>query len=587
MAPPTTTPARSQSPFAAEVATLSAAVVAEWSSEAVAAMLEIPSDPERGDYALPCFPLARERRLAPPKIAAEIADQLKAKVAGSEWLEGVEAAGGYVNFRVKGARFAQYVVGDILARGDDCGRSDAGTGQTIVIDYSSPNIAKMFHVGHLRSTLVGAALIRVFGHLGHPTVGVNHIGDWGTQFGKLLVAWDLWGESDRLESHPVEYLYELYVRFHKEAKARPDLEERARDAFRLLETGDPEARKLWQRFRDCSLEEFGRIYSTLGVEFDSFAGESFYEDKMQPVLDRLAQRGLSTTSRDALIVDLSDLDWPPMMLRKQDEATLYATRDLAAAIYRHETYGFHKLLYVVGQAQELHFNQLFEVLRRLGYDWADDCEHVMFGWVKFKDQHLSSREGNVVLLDEVLNRAVEMVDSIIAEKNADLEDRARVARTVGVGAVIFADLATRRIRDVNFDWDEVLSFDHGSGPYVMYTHARLTRIVQKYGRPVSTAVDYERLTDPAERAVVQQLEQFGRQLQTVAERREPSYLCSYLVDLTSTVNGDVQRGAKDPSLRILADDPDVAAVRVALVAATRQVLKVGLDLLGMGAPERM
>ena len=266
--------------------------------------------------------------------------------------------------------------------------SEEGRGKTIVVDFSSPNIAKMFHVGHLRSTVLGAALIRVFSHLGYETVGINHLGDWGTQFGKLVVAWRDWGEPERLEASPVSCLHELYVRFHQEAERRPELEDQARTAFRELEAGEPETRALWQKFRDCSLEEFGRIYELLGVEFDSVAGESFYEDKMQAVLDRLDESGLATTSRDALVVDLSDRDLPPLLLRKQDEATLYATRDLAAAMYRYETYGFDKLLYVVGQAQELHFKQVFEVLKRMGFSWADDCEHIMFGWVKFGDQRL-------------------------------------------------------------------------------------------------------------------------------------------------------------------------------------------------------
>jgi arginyl-tRNA synthetase len=573
--------------FTQKITALIGAHVPELDPAAIAAALETPADPNLGDYAFPCFPLARSRRKAPPAIAAEIAEQMAAAVANSELLEEVQAAGGYLNFRVHAARFAAQVIGDILGRGRDYGASQRGCGRTICLDYSSPNIAKMFHVGHLRSTLIGAALVRTFNHLGHPTVGINHIGDWGTQFGKLLVAFARWGDESRLKERPVEYLYELYVRFHQAADAEPELETQARDAFRRLEAGDAQARDLWQKFRDDSLEEFQRIYALLGVKFDSFAGEAFYEDKMQPVLDGLAAKGLSETSQDALIVNLSDLDLPPLMLRKKDEATLYSTRDLAAAVYRHDTYAFHKMLYVVGQAQELHFKQLFEVLRRMGYAWADDCEHVMFGWVKFKDQHLKSREGKVVLLDEVLNRSVELVARIIAERNPELEQKDEVAQTVGIGAVIFADLATRRIRDVNFDWDEVLSFDHGSGPYVMYTHARLSSILRKHSQPVSFDVAFERLRHPDERLVIQKLEALPRQLQTVADRREPSYLCSYLVELAAAVNTYVQKGAKDPSLRILTEDAEVTQARVTLVAATRQVIAIGLGLLGMGAPERM
>lgn len=573
--------------FQRAIASLIAGVVPEMDAAAIACALEIPPDSALADYAFPCFPLAKTRRAAPPRIAHEIATALASGIADHPLIDAVEAVGGYLNFRVNAPKFAAAVVSHILTAGAAYGRSTAGAGKTICIDHSSPNIAKTFHVGHLRSTLVGAALMRCFAHRGHPTVGINHIGDWGTQFGKLLVAFDLWGDEAALRERPVEYLYALYVRFHDAAKAQPDLEEQAREAFRRLEQGDPQARGLWQSFRDYSLAEFERIYALLGVKFDSFAGEAFYEDKMQSVLDLLEKKKLSAASQEALVVDLSDLNLPPLMLRKKDEATLYATRDLAAAIYRHETYRFHKMLYVVGQAQELHFRQLFEVLKRMGYEWAEDCEHVMFGWVKFKDQHLSSRAGNVVLLDDVLNRAVEMVDHVIRAKNADLEGREEIAKMVGIGAVIFADLATRRIKDVNFDWDEVLSFDYGSGPYVMYTHARLSSIVRKYGAPVTSKVQFERLGQPDEHAVIHRLEQFGRQLTTVCDKREPSYLCSYLVELCGEVNGYLQRGAKDHALRILGDDAETTAARIALVEATRHVIETGLDLLGMGAPERM
>jgi arginyl-tRNA synthetase len=572
-------------PFAKEIASVIAPHVSEWNSAEIISALEIPADPSLGDYALPCFPLARSRRKAPPAIALALATDVASAIEASSLLDGVEATGGYLNFRVKGEQFAHFVLEAIQETGDRYGAKSTGKDKTICIDFSSPNIAKMFHVGHLRSTLVGAALVRVFQYLGHPTVGINHLGDWGTQFGKLLVAFRRWGNTEELKQRPVAYLQDLYVRYHQDTTE--EMESEAREAFRLLETGDKETRALWQTFRDASLEEFQRIYDRLGVTFDSMAGESFYEDHMQSVIDGLAEQGLSSSSHDALIVDLSDLDMPPLLLRKKDEATLYATRDLAAAIYRQEAYSFHKLLYVVGQSQELHFRQLFCVLDRMGYSWAVDCEHIPFGWVKFKDQHLKTREGNIVLLDEVLERAVELAAAIITSKNPDLEGREQVADAVGIGAVIFADLATRRIKDVNFDWDEVLSFDYGSGPYVQYAHARLCSIVRRYGSEVTHPVAYERLNDGGERQLLQKLEWFPRQIEIVAEKREPSYLCSYLVDLASTVNTYLQKGAKDPSLRILADDAELSNARVALVEATRTVIKNGLSLLGMSAPERM
>lgn len=574
-------------PFTEEIASCLSMHVSEMPVAEIANTLEVPRDLTMADYAFPCFPLAKSRRQSPTQIALALAGELAPAIQSSDRMESVEAVGGYLNFRVHAAAFIEHVLTNVLAGKDSYGKSDVGTGKTICIDYSSPNIAKMFHVGHLRSTLIGAALVRAFRHLGYKTVGINHLGDWGTQFGKLLVAFRLWGDEKALQAQPVESLYKLYVRFHAETAQNPQLEDEARKAFKALEQGEESARALWQKFRDYSLEEFNRIYSLLGVTFDSTAGEAFYEDKMAGVLHALEQKKLSVTSHDALIVDLSELDLPPVLLRKKDEATLYATRDLAAAIYRHDTYGFHKLLYVVGQAQELHFKQLFEVLRRMGHAWADDCEHIMFGWVKFQDRHLSSREGNVVLLDEVLNRSVELVDRIIAEKNPDLPGRTDIARSVGIGAVVFADLAPRRIKDVNFAWEEVLSFDYGSGPYVMYTHARLSSIIRKYNQPISATVRFELLSYPDERAVVHKLEGFPRQLLAVADKREPSYLCSYLVELCGVINGYLQKGAKNASLRVLCDDPELSAARVALVEASRQVIHTGLGILGMNAPEQM
>ncbi len=572
-------------PFTAEIARLLAPLVPEWTPAETVAALESPADPSFGDYALPCFPLAKSRRSAPPKIAAELAHQVEAALANSEHLESVRSDGGYLNFRVKGDRFAAFVLDSVADAGDRYGASDTGEGRTICIDFSSPNIAKLFHVGHLRGTLLGAALIRVFRFLGYSTTGINHLGDWGTQFGKLLVAYRKWGQDEALKRHAVSHLQEIYVRFHQEAD--PALEDEARRAFRDLESGEPEARRLWELFRSASMAEFQRIYDRLGVTFDSQAGESFYEDKMQAVLDRLAAANLSSTSEEALVVDLTAEDLPPLLLRKKDEATLYATRDLAAAFYRHDTYEFHKLLYVVGAAQELHFRQLFTVLRRLDLPWADDCEHIPFGWVKFKDQHLKTREGNIILLDEVLGKSVELAAAVITEKSPDLPDREATADAVGIGAVIFADLATRRIKDVNFDWDEVLSFDFGSGPYVQYAHARLSSILRKYGKPVTGTPAYERLTDSGERLVLQTLERFPRQVELVAQHREPSYLCSYLVDLASAMNTYLQKGSKEANLRVLTDDAELTDARVALVSATRQVLRNGLNLLGMKAPERM
>ena len=438
-------------------------------TEQLSGLIEVPPNPEMGDYALPCFALAKSMRKAPERIVVELKEAVR---TGGRIAE-VRPVGPYLNFFVSKGAFVAEVLGEVLAKGEAYGRSVEGEGRTIVIDFSHPNIAKPFGIHHLRSTVIGNALRNVFRALGYEVVGINHLGDWGSQFAKLILAWKRWGRGELTEAIPIRTLLELYVRIHEEIENDPRAQEEAALWFRRLEAGEPEARRMWQVCCDISLKEFERVYKRLGIGFESIAGESFYLDKMSASIARLEVRGLLCKSEGATIVDLSDWDMPPMIVRRSDEATLYATRDLAAAEYRRETYRFDQLLYVVDVAQTLHFRQLFKVLERMGYDWAPRCIHVVFGRLRFKEGAMSTRQGKVVFLDDVLDRAVELTRRIIEEKNPDLRDKDAVAEDVGIGAILFTDLASRRIRDIVFEWEEVLNFSGETGPYVQYTHARL------------------------------------------------------------------------------------------------------------------
>jgi arginyl-tRNA synthetase len=539
--------------------------------------IEVPPSVQLGDYAFPCFPLAKTLRQAPQVIAADLAAAFQATALIKE----ARATGPYVNFFVDRMAYSRMGLGAIIAQDTGYGRSTEGRGKTVVIDYSAPNIAKPFGVGHLRSTVIGNALYRVYDHLGYRVIRINHLGDWGTQFGKLIVAFKRWGNDTTLTTHAIQTLYDLYVRFHSEVETHPELDDEARSWFKRLEDGDPEARAIWQRFRDLSVQEFSRIYERLGIGFDSQAGESFYEPYLEQTIERIRQAGLVSVSDQALIVDLHAYNMPPCLLRKKDEATLYATRDLAAAMYRRETYDFWKMLYVVGADQRLHFQQVFKVLELMGFPWAKDCVHVDFGLIRFNEEKMGTRRGNIIFLEDVLDRAVELAAQIVHEKNPTLPNKRDVAEAVGIGAVVFTDLSTRRVKDINFEWEKVLTFEGETGPYVQYTHARACSVLRKANEPVRADADCGPLREDEAFDLVRLLADYPAILQRAAENYEPFFVTDYLLTLSERFNKYYH------NYRILTDDAAVREARLLLVKGVQTVLQSGLNMLGIKAPEEM
>ncbi|MCI3919190.1 arginine--tRNA ligase [Paenibacillus sp. TRM 82003] len=547
--------------------------------------IEYPPNPELGDLALPCFQLAKRLRQSPQRIANDIAARL-----GASPVEGVASAAsaaGYVNVKLDRAHASALTLQAIRREGERYGASRVGEGRTIVIDYSSPNIAKPFHVGHLRSTVIGGALYRIYGFLGYRCVGVNHLGDWGTQFGKLIVAYRRWGDDARLAAEGIDELLRLYVQFHEEAEADAGLEDEARAWFVRMEAGDEEALALWRRFVDISLKEFHVIYELLGASFDSYAGESFYNDRMTTVVQRLRETGLLVEDDGAWLVPLEDYGMAPALMLKKDGSTLYHTRDVAAALYRKETYDFDRAIYVTDYAQQLHFRQWFKVVELMGHAWANDLVHVAFGRVSLEGASLSTRKGNVVRLDELLRRAIEKARALIDEKNPGLLNKDEVARQVGVGAIVFNDLSGNRIKDVSFSWDEALSFDGETGPYVQYAHVRACSLLRKAEEAgfspdaVFDALDGTALADDASFDVVRELARFPERVATAAGKYEPSIVTRGLVDLAQAFNRFYR---EQP---ILVDDAGTRAARLALTNGVRATLRIGLGLIGVAAPERM
>ena len=543
--------------------------------ETVRDMLETPPDPEMGDYALPCFKLSKSLRKGPPMIADALAAGIEA-----DFLSRVESVKGYLNFFIDRATYAREIVEAALQAGEAYGSGNEGAGKTVVIDYSSINIAKRFHIGHLSTTMIGNALYKMYQFLGYTCVGVNHLGDYGTQFGKMIAAYKRWGSRDAVIRGGVDEMVRLYVRFTNEAKDNPALDDEGRMWFKKIEDGDEEALTIFSWFKEVTLKDAERVYEMLNVRFDSYAGESFYNDKMQPVVDELREKGIMVEDQGAQIVRLEDYGMPNAIILRSDGATQYMTRDLAAAKYRHDTYNFARNLYVVAYQQDLHFKQLFKIMELLGWDWVKGCEHVNFGMVSFEGQTLSTREGRIVYLEDLLTRAVEKAGSIIDEKSPNLPDKADVAKKIGIGAVIFFALYNGRIKDIDFWWDRALNFDGETGPYVMYTHARCASVLRKAGETDAKA-DYAALSDPEAQAVIRLIESFPDAVRLAVERNEPSVVTRFSVELAKAFNKFYYER------RILDDDPSARAARIRLTRAAKQTIQTALRLIGVEAPERM
>ncbi len=556
----------------------------ELSQQELSGMIEVPVEEKMGDYALPCFRLAKAMKKAPPIIASEMAERLKDNPA----FEKVEAVGAYLNFFMRKDLYSREVIQTILDEKEKYGRSEQGKGKKVVVEFSSPNIAKPFHIGHIRSTVIGNSIYKIYDYLGYETIRINHLGDYGTQFGKMIVAYRHWGKREDVVKAPIDTLLSYYVKFHEEAERHPELEEEARKAFFNLEKGNPEEQELWQWFRDESLKEFNRVYTMLGIEFDSLAGESFYSDKMERVVKELEEKGLLIPSEGAKIVDLEEYKLPPALITKRDGSTLYITRDIAAAIYRKETYDFYKNLYIVGNQQILHFQQWMKIVELMGYSWANDCVHIPFGLVSLEDgDNLSTRKGKVVFLEDVLRRAVEKTREIILEKNVNTDNVEETAAQVGIGAIVFNELSNSRGKDYVFSWDKVLAFEGETGPYVQYTHARACSILRNAGEETLNLAKSEDGLDPGYLTgecgyrLVKLLYSFPDRVVDAGARYEPSVIARYVVDVAQGFNRFYHEE------HILVPDPLERASKVALVLAAKQVLANGLNLLGVHAPEKM
>lgn len=551
-----------------------AKVIDSLDQDAILNLLEQPKSSELGDIAFPAFSLAKTERKAPQIIAADIAEKID-----TAHFDKVVATGPYVNFFLSKAEISGQVIKEVIKDGADYGQQNEGNGENVTIDLSSPNIAKPFSVGHLRSTVIGDALSNIFRKIGYNTIKINHLGDWGKQFGLLMVAYKKWGSQEAVEANPIDELLKLYVRINAEIENDPALDDEGRLWFKKLEDGDPEATELWQWFRDESLMEFNRIYELLGVEFDSLNGEAFYNDKMDEGIQILEEKGLLQESKGASIVDLEDFNLPPAMIKKSDGATLYITRDIATAIYRARTYNFVKNVYVVGQEQANHFRQLKAVLKKMGFDWSDDMIHIDFGLVTKNRQKLSTRKGNIILLEPTLLEAISRAKSQIEAKNPDLENKEAVARAVGVGAVKFYDLKTDRRNGYDFDLEAMVSFEGETGPYIQYAYARIQSILRKGNFQPDAEATYS-LNDPESWEIIKLLQDFGRVVKRAADNYEPSLIAKYAISLAQAFNKYYAH------TRILDESPERDS-RLALSYSTAVVLKEALRLLGVEAPEKM
>ena len=542
--------------------------------------IEVPPDTNMGDYAFPCFKLAKELKKSPQLIA----EDLKNKIT-HECISKVQVIGAYLNFFVNKSSFSKDVLLHILNNENTYGNSNEGNNKTVIVEYSSPNIAKPFHIGHLFTTVIGNSLYRIYKSQGYNVVGINYLGDWGTQFGKLIYAYKNWIDLDALEKNPITELFRIYVKFHNECEKDTSIEDEGRKYFKLLEDGDKECRELWKKFRELSLLEFEKLYKTLGVKFDSYDGEAFFSDKMDSVVNQMENIGLLEESLGAKVVKLDEYNMPPCIIKKADGATIYATRDIAAAVYRKNKYDFYKNIYVVGTPQALHFRQVFKTLELMGNKWAKDCVHVGFGLVKFKDKKLSSRKGEVILLDELLNMSIDRIKNVINEKNPTLNNKEEVSKKIGIGAIVFNYLKMNRERDIIFDFDEVLSFEGETGPYVQYTYARARSILLKSGININN-IDYSKylglLTDDNESALIKVLSDFNNQIKFSINFLEPSIITRYVIDVAKNFNKFYN------SNNILnLENEDLKMARLLLVYATTIVIKNALYLIGLETVDEM
>ncbi|MBQ8375182.1 MAG: arginine--tRNA ligase [Clostridia bacterium] len=545
------------------------------SSEEIYQAIALPPNTEMGDYALPCFKFAKVLRKSPVMIA----ESLKESFVTDEVVSEVSAVNGYLNFKINKGGFVSATLDKIFAEGDRFGASTVGAGKTVCIDYSSINIAKPFHIGHLSTTVLGGALYRILNFLGYKAVGINHLGDYGTQFGKLISAYKRWGDKTAIEEGGIRALNELYVRFHKEAEEHPEYEDEARAYFKKIEQGDEECLALFHWFKELTLKDVQKIYEMLDIRFDSYAGESFYSDKMQPIVDELKEKNLLVESRGAQVVDLEEYGMTPCIILKSDGSSLYATRDMAAAQYRKNTYDFDKCLYVVAYQQNLHFKQFFKVLELMGKEWAKDLVHVAYGMVSLEEGTMSTRKGNVVFLEDVINKCIEKAYTIIDQKNPNLENKEEVAKKVGVGAVIFGALYNNKIKDIVFSYDKVLNFDGETSVYVQYTCARASSVLQKAGERNGYTVPE---LSTVEIDLVKAIAELPETVKAAAEKYEPSYIARYAVDVAQKFN----KFYFDCKI-LAAEDENTKNFRLALTAATLQSLKNAFALLGIGIPDKM
>jgi arginyl-tRNA synthetase len=543
--------------------------------------IEIPPNSDLGDYSFPCFRLAKDLRKAPPAIAEDIKANME---IDNRIIERMEIVGGYLNIYINKATLAENVLKEVYDKKEKYGSSNIGEGRNVVIDYSAPNIAKPFHIGHLRSTVIGGALYKIYNFVGYNSVGINYLGDWGLQFGKVMAGYDMWKDEYDFEKSEIQALLKIYVRFNQEEKDNPELTEKAREYFKRLEDGNEKEVEMWKWIRTTSLENYQKTYDLLNSKFDSYNGEAYYNDKMEPVVKELEEKGLLKESEGAKIVDLEEYDMPPCIIITSAGTTIYATRDLASLKERMKKYDFAKAVYVVGNEQRLHFKQVFKVLELMGYeDYAKNCIHVPFGLVVDKDgEKIGSRKGNSVALEDILKEAIQKVEKIIEEKNPELEDKAEVARKVGVGAIIFNDLANSRIKDEIFDWDMLLNFQGETGPYIQYIYVRTNSVLEKAGyMPEINKVDFSKLQEKQAVETIKLLYRFNEFVESAAQKNEPSIVSRYLIDVAQSFSGFYNEH------KIITEDKAVQDARLALTYAVGNVLKTGVTLLGMEMPNKM